>query len=142
MLFELLHSIFRGQIEQLTAVVSLTIARTNYYLGHHQLSTGAQNPPPDGDDHRDASLAMIGRDEDGSWMNRATLSEQKHVHIPCRQFALNLPEKSRVIPARSRGNSHHRRVLGVSVKTAKDDLRLSSVVLSERPVCQGRKVIT
>jgi hypothetical protein len=60
MLFELIHSVFRGQIEQLTPAAGLTIELTNYYLVHHPLRAGEQEPPPDRDDEQDdVSLAMI-----------------------------------------------------------------------------------
>jgi hypothetical protein len=60
MLFELIHTVFQGQIEQLSPVVNLLIALTDYSLGHHLILAGAQKPPLDGEnDQDDASLAIM-----------------------------------------------------------------------------------
>jgi hypothetical protein len=57
MLCEVIHTVFRGQITQPSAVVELAIAKTNCYICHHPLRAGTHEPPPEDYDDEDIPMS-------------------------------------------------------------------------------------
>jgi hypothetical protein len=59
MLFEVIHTLFRCQITQLSAVVELTIARTVCSVCHHPRRAYTHGSPPDGDHDEDIPMLVM-----------------------------------------------------------------------------------